>query len=69
MHYPLQYRGFMKGIGVSTPGRSLPRTSTETSVSFLCQPDWMYAMAMFLPSVGDGIPEVITPDRRKCYRQ
>jgi len=51
------------GIGVTTALRNLFRTSTLISVPFLCHPDVTYAMAMFFPSVGDGIPDVTVPKK------
>lgn len=55
----------MNGIGVTTAGRSLFRTSTSTWVPFLCHPDVTYAIAMFFPNVGDGIPDVTAPTKQK----
>ena len=55
----------MNGIGVTTALRNLFRTSTSTSVPFLCHPDVTYAMAMFFPSVGDGMPDVTAPKNEK----
>jgi hypothetical protein len=40
------------------------RTATHC-VPFLCEPFCTRAMAMFLPSVGEGMPDVTTPGRRR----
>lgn len=58
---PLQYFVCTKGMGETTPFLGCPRTTTVTSVPFLWKPDWIYPIAMFFPSVGEGIPDVMTP--------
>lgn len=57
----LKYFDGTNGMGVTTASRIFLRTSTRTAVPFLWCPEAMYPMAMFLPSVGDGIPEVMIP--------
>ena len=59
--HPFQYLVITNGIGVNCAFRNLFRTSTWTSVPFLCHPVWTYPIAMFFPNVGEGIPEVTTP--------
>lgn len=60
--YPyLKYLVGTNGMGLTMASLNFFLTSTLTSVPFLWDPLAMYPMAMFLPSVGEGIPEVITP--------
>jgi hypothetical protein len=46
---------------VSVALRILLRTSTSTSVPFLCQPFSTYPIAMLVPTDGEGIPDVTAP--------
>lgn len=62
---PRQYFGLMNGIGVSVALRILLRTSTSTSVPFLCQPFSTYPIAMLVPTDGEGMPDVTAPGERK----
>lgn len=60
--YPyLKYLVGTNGMGLTMASLNFFLTSTLTSVPFLWDPLATYPMAMFLPSVGEGIPEVITP--------
>lgn len=60
--YPyLKYLVGTNGMGLTMASLNFFLTSTLTSVPFLWDRLAMYPMAMFLPSVGEGIPEVITP--------
>lgn len=51
-------------MGVTTALLTRFLTSTASSVPFLCNPLCTYPIAMFFPSVGDGMPEVIVPAPR-----
>ena len=46
---------------LTSASRSFFLTSTRTFVPFLWCPLLMYPMAMLVPRVGDGMPEVMTP--------
>ena len=49
------------GIPTTVASLKFFLTLTLTSVPFLWYPFLIYPIAMFLPKVGEGIPEVITP--------
>lgn len=57
----LKYLVGTNGMGLTKASLNFFLTSTLTAVPFLWDPLAMYPMAMFVPSVGEGIPEVITP--------